>query len=434
MPGSRRNFLKKIGGITGAIAAGTLFNPGFAKRVEAAAAKIAHLSPAAAASEEDFWFTVQQAFATTRGIINLNNGGVSPATKMVLDAVQRYTEFSNEAPAYTMWSELGPRREMIRSKLAELAGCSAEEIAIVRNTTEALGNVIFGLELKRGDEVLTTNQDYPNMMRAWQQREQREGIVVKAVSIPTPPENLSQITESLEKAITKKTKVIMISHIIFLTGQITPVREICDMAHQRGIEVIVDAAHSFAHLDFKIPDLGCDYFGASLHKWLAAPFGTGLLWVKKEKIEKLWPLLAPENPQSDDIRKFEALGTRSFPIELGIGEAINFHNGIGSKRKEERLRYLKNYWAEKVSAFPRVKMITSLHPEQSCGLGNFTIDGIEPGKVCDYLFNKHKIYTTPIGHQEFQGVRVTPHVYTRLEEIDFFINVVEEISRKGIPS
>ena len=434
MPGSRRNFLKKIGGITGAIAAGTLFNPGFAKRVEAAAAKIAHLSPAAAASEEDFWFTVQQAFATTRGIINLNNGGVSPATKMVLDAVQRYTEFSNEAPAYTMWSELGPRREMIRSKLAELAGCSAEEIAIVRNTTEALGNVIFGLELKRGDEVLTTNQDYPNMMRAWQQREQREGIVVKAVSIPTPPENLSQITESLEKAITKKTKVIMISHIIFLTGQITPVREICDMAHQRGIEVIVDAAHSFAHLDFKIPDLGCDYFGASLHKWLAAPFGTGLLWVKKEKIEKLWPLLAPENPSSDDIRKFEALGTRSFPIELGIGEAINFHNGIGSKRKEERLRYLKNYWAEKVSAFPRVKMITSLHPEQSCGLGNFTIDGIEPGKVCDYLFNKHKIYTTPIGHQEFQGVRVTPHVYTRLEEIDFFINVVEEISRKGIPS
>ena len=434
MPGSRRNFLKKIGGITGAIAAGTLFNPGFAKRVEAAAAKIAHLSPAAAASEEDFWFTVQQAFATTRGIINLNNGGVSPATKMVLDAVQRYTEFSNEAPAYTMWSVLGPRREMIRTKLAELAGCSAEEIAIVRNTTEALGNVIFGLELKRGDEVLTTNQDYPNMMRAWQQREQREGIVVKAVSIPTPPENLSQITESLEKAITKKTKVIMISHIIFLTGQITPVREICDMAHQRGIEVIVDAAHSFAHLDFKIPDLGCDYFGASLHKWLAAPFGTGLLWVKKEKIEKLWPLLAPENPSSDDIRKFEALGTRSFPIELGIGEAINFHNGIGSKRKEERLRYLKNYWAEKVSAFPRVKMITSLHPEQSCGLGNFSIEGIEPGKVCDYLFSKHKIYTTPIGHQEFQGVRVTPHVYTRLEEIDYFIDVVEEISRKGIPS
>jgi selenocysteine lyase/cysteine desulfurase len=434
MPVSRRHFFKQVGGVAGAIAAGTLFNPRFAKKVEAAAAKIAHLTPSEAASDEDFWFTVQQAFTTTRGIINLNNGGVSPSTKIVQDALQRYSEFSNEAPAYTMWSILGPRREMIRTKLAELAGCSAEEIAIVRNTTEALGNVIFGLDLKPGDEVLTTNQDYPNMMRAWQQREKREGIIVKAVSIPTPPKNLSHITEALEKGITNKTKIIMVSHIIFLTGQITPVREICDMAHRRGIEVIVDAAHSFAHLDYNIPDLGCDYFGTSLHKWLCAPFGTGLLWVKKEKIEKLWPLLSPENPRSDDIRKFEALGTRSFPIELAIGEAINFHNGIGSKRKEERLRYLKNYWAEKVSTFPKVKMLTSLHPEQSCGLGNFSIEGIEPGKICDYLFNKHKIYTTPIGHEEFKGVRVTPHVYTRLEEIDFFIDVVKEISRRGIPS
>jgi selenocysteine lyase/cysteine desulfurase len=434
MPVSRRHFFKQVGGVAGAIAAGTLFNPRFAKKVEAAAAKIAHLSPSEAASDEDFWFIVQQAFTTTRGIINLNNGGVSPSTKIVQDALQRYSEFSNEAPAYTMWSILGPRREMIRTKLAELAGCSADEIAIVRNTTEALGNVIFGLDLKPGDEVLTTNQDYPNMMRAWQQREKREGIIVKTVSIPTPPEDLTQITEALGKGITNKTKVIMVSHIIFLTGQITPVREICDMAHKRGIEVIVDAAHSFAHLDYNIPDLGCDYFGTSLHKWLCAPFGTGLLWVKKEKIEKLWPLLSPENPRSDDIRKFEALGTRSFPIELAIGEAINFHNGIGSKRKEERLRYLKNYWAEKVSAFPKVKMLTSLHPEQSCGLGNFSIEGIEPGKICDYLFNKHKIYTTPIGHEEFKGVRVTPHVYTRLEEIDFFIEVVKEISRRGIPS
>ena len=235
---------------------------------------------------ENFWFTVQQAFSTTRGIINLNNGGVSPQPKIVQSALVRYNEFSNEAPAHTMWSILGPRRETIRTQLAELAGCSPEEIAIVRNTTEALETIIFGLDINRGDEILTTNQDYPSMMRAWRQREKREGVVVKTVSIPTPPENVSQITKALEKGITNKTRVIMVSHIIFLTGQITPVKEICDMAHDRGIEVIVDAAHSFAHLDYKIPDLGCDYFGTSLHKWLCAPFGTGMLWVKKEKIEK----------------------------------------------------------------------------------------------------------------------------------------------------
>lgn len=433
MQNSRRSFLKQLGGITGAaIVANSFFDPRLVKTVEAAAAKIAHLPPAAVASDENFWFTVQQAFSTTRGIINLNNGGVSPQPKIVQQAMVRYNEFSNEAPAYTMWSELGPRRETIRSKLGELAGCSSEEIAIVRNTTEALETIIFGLDMNRGDEILTTNQDYPSMMRAWRQREKRDGIVVKTVSIPTPPDDVSQITQALEKGITKKTKFIMVSHIIFLTGQITPVKEICDMAHDRGIEVIVDAAHSFAHLDYKIPDLDCDYFGTSLHKWLCAPFGTGMLWVKKEKIENLWPLFAPENPKSNDIRKFEALGTRSFPIELAIGEAIHFHNGIGSKRKEERLRFLKNYWAEKVSKFPKVKMITSLQSVQSCGLSNFSIEGMEPAKICDYLFNNHKIFTVPINHEEFKGVRVTPHVYTTLEELDYFVEVVEKIVKKGI--
>lgn len=433
MLNSRRSFLKHLGGITGAaLVTNSFFDPRMVTQVTAAAAKISHLSPAEAASNEDFWFQVQQAFATTRGIINLNNGGVSPQPKIVQQALVRYNEFSNEAPAHTMWGILGPRRETIRSKLAELAACSPEEIAIVRNTTEALETVIFGLDMKPGDEVLTTNQDYPSMMRAWQQRARRDGLVVKTVSIPTPPEHVSQITTALEKGITKKTRVIMVSHIIFLTGQITPVREICDMAHQRGIEVIVDAAHSFAHLDYEITDLGCDYLGTSLHKWLCAPFGTGMLWVKKEKIEKLWPLFAPDNPQSNDIRKFEALGTRSFPTELGIGEAIHFHNGIGSKRKEERLRFLKNYWAEKVSQFPRIKMITSLQPQQSCGLGNFSIAGIEPGKICDHLFNNYKIYTTPIVHEEFNGVRVTPHVYTTLDELDYFVEVVEKIASAGI--
>lgn len=431
---SRRTFLNHLSRMTGGVLlTGVFYNSGAAKQIAAAASQIAHLTPAAAAEQEDFWFQVQQAFSTTRGIINLNNGGVSPQPRIVQEALVRYNEFSNEAPAYTMWNVLGPRREAIRSLLAELSGASAEEIAIVRNTTEALETVIFGLDLKRGDEVLVTDQEYPSMMRAWRQRQKRDGIAIKSVSIPTPPAHIGQITEALQKGITSKTRIIMISHIIYLTGQITPVREICDMAHARGIEVIVDGAHSFAHLDYKIPELNCDYFGASLHKWLCAPFGTGILWVKKEKIEKLWPLFAPEDPNSSDIRKFEALGTRSFPAELAIAEAIHFHNGIGAKRKEERLRFLKNYWAERVSQFPRVKLITSLQPEQSCGLGNFTIEGFDPGKICDHLFAKYKIYTTPIVHEQFRGVRVTPHVYTRLDELDFFIEAVEKIAREGIP-
>ncbi len=432
---SRRTFLNHLAGLaTGTLVAGLFYDSSSAKQVAAAASKIAHLSPSAAAQQEDFWFQVQQAFSTTRGIINLNNGGVSPQPRIVQEALVRYNEFSNEAPAHTMWNVLGPRRETVRSLLAELSGASAEEIAIVRNTTEALETVIFGLDLRPGDEVLVTDQEYPSMMRAWRQRQKRDGIAIRSVSIPTPPAHLSQITEALKQGITPKTRVIMISHIIYLTGQITPVREICDMAHSRGIEVIVDAAHSFAHLDYKIPDLHCDYFGASLHKWLCAPFGTGMLWVKRDKIEKLWPLFAPEEPNSGDIRKFEALGTRSFPSELAIAEAIHFHNGIGPKRKEERLRFLKNYWAERIRQFPKVKMLTSLDPEQSCGLGNFTIEGFDPGKICDHLFNKYKIYTTPIVHERFRGVRVTPHVYTRLDELDYFIDIVKKIATEGIPN
>jgi len=433
MQRSRREFIKQAGIFAGAMATSGVFNPLLISDIEAASSRIAHLPAAEAASDEDFWFEIQRAFTTARGIINLNNGGVSPSPKVVQEALVRHNEFANEAPAYTMWTVLGPMRETIRTRLAQLAGCDSEEVAICRNTTEALETVIFGLTLNAGDEILTTNQDYPNMMNALRQLEKRRGVVIKTVSLPTPPKDIQEITKILEAAISKKTKVILVSHVIFLTGQITPVREICDMAHTHGIEVIVDAAHSFAHIEYKISDLHCDYFGTSLHKWLCAPFGTGMLWVKREKIDKLWPLFAPAEPNSTDIRKFEALGTRSFPIEIAIGQAIHFYNGIGPKRKEERLRYLKNYWAKQVAAFPNTGFVTSLDPEQSCGLANFHIRGIEPAVLSDYLFNKHKIFTVPIVHDEFKGVRVTPNVYTTIEELDYFVEVIEHLARKGLP-
>jgi len=425
----RRSFIRQAGTITAAASVFPILDIFQSERVEAAAKKIAHLSPFDAAEDEDFWFTVRQAYTVSSNIINLNNGGVSPQPVVTQDALDRYVRLANQGPAYYMWQTIGMERENVRKELAELGGVEPEEVAINRNSSEALETVIFGMNLKEGDEILTTNQDYPNMMSALHQRELRDKIKVVKISVPVPCEDPSIIVDRFKKAITPNTKVILMCHVINLTGQIMPVREVADMAHEKNIELICDGAHSFAHLDFKIPDLHCDYFGTSLHKWLCAPFGTGMLWMKKEKIKNIWPLLAHPEPQSEDIRKFENLGTRSFPIEVSIGVSASFHRGIGSKRKEERLRYLKNYWAEKVVKFPKVKLNTSLKREYSGAIGNFIIEGMEPSQIIDKLFGEYKIYTTPIVHDEFKGVRVTPHVYTALSDLDYFVSAIEKISK-----
>ncbi len=427
---NRRSFLKKLGGATAAISIAPFFDPLYAEELKGAVSKISHLSPAEAAKDEDFWRFIQQSYTVSTGIINLNNGGVSPQPKVVQDAFERFNRLCNEAPSYYMWRVLDKGREPLRDKLAALAGCSSEEIAINRNTTEALETIIFGLRLKAGDEVVLTNYDYPNMINSWKQREKRDGIVLKFIDLDLPMEDEKEIVKTYEKAFTSKTKVVLITHIINWNGQILPARAIADAAHKRGIEVIVDAAHSFAHIDYKISDLDCDYFGTSLHKWLCAPFGTGFIYVKKEKIKNMWTLFSNDDPESDDIRKFEVLGTRSFATEQAIGNAINFHTMIGSKRKEERLRYLKNYWAKKVVKLPKVKLSTSLKPEFSCALTTFSIDGYTPAEVGKHLFGKYKIHTTNINRENVHGVRVTPHVYTTLYDLDRLIKAIEELAMK----
>jgi len=432
MISNRRNFIRQAAAFTAGASALPALSFADMDAITDAGKKIDDLSPLDAAADEDFWFTVQQAFTVSPNIINLNNGGVSPQPRIVQDALDRYNRIANEGPAYYMWRVLGDARENVRRQLAELAGVSTEEIAINRNSSEGLETILFGLNLKEGDEILTTTQDYPNMMSALHQRELREKIKVVKIKIPVPCEDNNEIVKRFREAITPNTKAILMCHVINLTGQILPVRAVSDMAHAKGIEVVCDGAHAFAHLDFKIPDLHCDYYATSLHKWLSAPFGSGMLWVKKEKIKNLWTLLAHPDPQSEDIRKFETLGTRSFPIELGIGTAINFHNGIGSKRKEERLRYLKNYWAEKVIKFPKVSLHTSLKKEFSGALCNFTIEGWEPGKITDKLFADYKIFATPISHDEFKGVRVTPSVYNTLNELDYFVSAVEKIAKSEV--
>ncbi len=425
---SRRKFLQQAGLLAGAFSANSLFNELHAASLENATRKLAGLTPEAIAADEDYWSVIQSAYTVNSNLIILNNGGVSPAPKVVQEALQRYNDLSNQGPSYYMWRILDQGREPLRYKLSVLAGCSPEEIAVNRNATEALNTVIFGLDLKAGDEVIGTKQDYPNMINAWRQRQERESIVYTQLNFKFPIENDEEIVSAYEKAITPKTKLLHVTHIINWIGQIMPVRKICDMAKKHGLEVIVDGAHSFGLLDFKIPELGCDYFGTSLHKFLSAPVGSGMLWIKKEKIGKIWPLVCNDKPRGEDIRKFETLGTRSFPIEQAIGEAVNFQNGIGSKRKEDRVRYLKNYWASKAKEIPKVKIHTSFKPEYACGICGVSVDGMTPGELDSALLNTYKIHTVGIVWENISCVRVTPHVYTRLQDLDKLVFALEEIA------
>jgi selenocysteine lyase/cysteine desulfurase len=423
-PNGRRSFLKQAATLAGAFSVNSLFHQAHAADWAAASGKVCHLSAELAAQNEDYWSVIQQAYSVNPDLINLNNGGVSPSPIVVQQAVERYNQLANEGPSYYMWSILDQGREPLREKLAKLAGAHPGEIAIDRNSTEALNTIIYGLPLKSGDEVIGTRQDYPNMIQAYRQRAERDGIVYKQISFDFPIEDDEKIVKAFEDAITPRTKLLHVTHMINWVGQIMPVQKICDMAHARGIEVIVDGAHSFGLLDFKIPDLHCDYFGTSLHKFLSAPIGSGMMWVKSEKIEKLWPLTCNGTPHSADIRKFESLGTRSFPIEQGIGEAINFHEGIGGKRKEERIRYLKDYWATRVRGIPKVKLHTSLNPKYSCAICGVTIDGMTPGELNTALFSQYKIHAVGIVWENISCVRITPHVYTTLADLDKLVEAI----------
>src|SRR5213593_2148205 len=430
----RRNFLSLAGKSLGLAALSSSTVASLLKEVQAATNSVAHLTPQQAALDEDYWSVIQNAFTVTRGIINLNNGGVSPSPRIVTEALVRYIWQQEDATAYTMWQILEPQSETIRTGLAELFGCDREEIAITRNASESLETLLLGLDLKSGDEVLTTTQDYGRMLTTIRQRELREGIKLNLIKIPIPPKNINEITTAFERAITPRTRLIQIAHQVNITGQITPVKAVCEMARARGIETIVDGAHSFAQFYFKQSDLSCDYFGTSLHKWLYAPKGTGLLYVKRDKIAKVWPLFAAEEKQKSDIRKFEEIGTHSAAPKLAIGEAMLFHNGIGGKRKEARLRYLSRYWMNRLKDVPKIRFNTSFDPNQSCAIANVHIDATNPEAVTKYLFDKHRIFTVPILHEEFQGIRITPNLYTTIEELNRFCDQMELIARHGLPS
>jgi selenocysteine lyase/cysteine desulfurase len=431
---SRREFVQGVWRAAGVGALASTFGALALANVEAAVAKVAALPAGAVAGDEDFWLTIQEAWDVDRALLNLNNGGCSPAPRAALDALFRMWRFANQTMYHNLMVVLDPQKEAVRQQLASIFGASPETVAIVRNASEALETVTFGIELKAGDEVLSTTQDYPRMVTAWKQRALRDGIVFKQAPLPVPVKSADEVVHLFEEAITPRTRVMHFCQATFTTGQLLPVKRLCRLARSKGILSIVDGAHAFAHLDFKADDLECDFYGTSLHKWLAAPVGNGMLHMRKELIPSIWPLFASDLPRSGDIRKFEQFGTHPVPIFLSIAESARLHLAIGAERKQERLRFLRDAWARPLLAEQNVRLLTSTDPEQSCGIATMAIDGVESPKLAEYLLKRCRIVVAPIVFPGVDGIRVTPHVYTTLPEIDRFVDVVRDVARRGIPS
>jgi isopenicillin-N epimerase len=424
---SRRTFL-----------AGALVGVGFRADALARAAgadkDAAQSTPCELASNEDYWSQIQRAFDNDRSAINFNNGGVCPSPTHVLDQMIRDLKFTNESPVQHMWRVLEPRVESVRRDLAREFGCDTEELAITRNASEAMENLIFGIDLSAGDEVVITDQNYPRMITSWEQRARREKIVVKKISFPIPFTSPTVFVDRIRNAITLRTKVIEIPQVTNMSGQVLPIREVVALGRERGIQVFVDGAHGFAHIPFKRNDLDCDYFGCSLHKWLLAPIGTGFLYVRRAKQKSIWPLMGADPPLDEDIRKFEQIGTHPAANHNAIAAALAFHRSIGPERKIARLRYLRDRWAKPLlAADSRVKFWTPIGDDSpSGGIALVQIQGIDSGKLFGYLWEKHRIVTSPTKHPQFEGIRVSPNVYTTLEEVDVFVDAMKHALAHGV--
>jgi len=400
----------------------------------AAAAAARSEPPVELAGDEAFWSQVQRAFRVDRSLINLNNGGVSPAPVAVEEALRRYQEYSNLAPAHNMWRVLEPQRETVRRDLAELFGCDAEEIALTRNASEALEICQLGFDLRPGDEVLATDQDYGRMLDTFRQRERRDGVVLKLFPLPVPLDDPGVVVDLYRRQLTPRTRLILVSHMVNLTGQVLPAREVVRLGRERGVPVIVDGAHSFAHFPFAHADLECDYYATSLHKWLFAPVGAGMLYVRRERVRPLWPLMPAPAKLDDDIRKFEEIGTHPAANFLALGEAVAFHRGLGAERKAARLIHLRDRWAARLGRHPRLRLLTSLATGHAVGIATFAASGMDHAALVDHLWERWRILVTHILHPSFEGIRVTPSVYTTLEEIDRFCAAVEDALERGIPA
>jgi selenocysteine lyase/cysteine desulfurase len=418
----RRQLLPAFGALALQAGAQELLKP--------AASSVANHSPEDTARNEDFWFQVRHAFTVERNFLNFNNGSLCPAPKIVQEAADRHWTITNMHPSMYVDELLIPQTETVRQELARDFGCSPEELALTRNTSEGMHNAIFGFPLKAGDEILTTTQDYPSMLASFRQRERRDGVVLKQFAYPTPPRDPSVLTELFFKNVTPRTRVILVSHLTFTTGQIFPLAEICTEARRRNIVTMVDGAHGFAQLDFKIGDIGCDFYATSLHKWLLAPVGTGFLYMRREWIPQVWPLMGAPESLTNNIRKFESVGTQPMAMRNAIGEALAFHRSIGTARKVARLIYLRQRWEDRLRGNPRVTLRNANDPRQTGAIGAVTVNGMGGPQLTGILEKKYRIHTRArVIPGEFECIRVTPNLYTAIDEIDRFATAIEEIAK-----
>jgi selenocysteine lyase/cysteine desulfurase len=414
----KRDFLRTLGGAS----LSALFAPELLGRYAA-------MPALALAEDEAFWTALRAKYALVPDYINLESGYYSMQAQPVLDAYVGHLRALNAAHSRYMRTARVADREKITARLAGLAGCGTDELIVTRNTTESLDTVIGGLEWKAGDEAVMAGTDYGAMLDQFKLVERRYGVVRKVVDVPLHPRSDDEIVAVYANAITPRTKLLMVCHVINITGQVLPVRKIADMAHARGVDVLVDGAHAFAQLDYRIPDTGADYYGASLHKWLGAPLGSGILYVRKGKVKGLWPLFGESAFADDDIRKLNHIGTHPPHTDLAIGDAIDFHESIGVARKEARLKYLRDYWLAKVRGTPRLVLNTPADPARGCAIANVGVEGVAPRDLMNTLFDRYRIWTVGINTPPVRGVRVTPHLFTTTAELDALVKALVEIAR-----
>jgi selenocysteine lyase/cysteine desulfurase len=395
-------------------------------------ARFAEFTPEQIAQDDAFWTAIRAKYRLKPDYINLESGYYSMQATPVLEAfIAKAREINYEASFYLRGPQV-PDKAAARDKLAALAGCSPAELCITRNTTESIATVVSGINWKAGDEAVQAEQDYGHMLAQFRLTARRYGSVNKLVNVPLDPRDDDEIVRLYASAITPRTRLLMVSHMVNVTGQILPVRKIADMAHARNVEVLVDGAHAFAHFDFRIPELGVDYYAASLHKWLGCPLGTGILYVRRDKIPALWPIYGDWRMTDDtDIMKLNHTGTHPVHTDLAIENAIAFHNLIGIARKEARLRYLQNYWTSKVRQMPNVILNTPADPQRSCAIANVAVKGVTPADLSKTLLDKYRIWTNAVDSDSagVHGVRVTPHVFILPRELDVLVKAIGEIAR-----
>ena len=416
----KRTFLK---GLAWA-AAGIPFS---ANSMEKMIARSASIEPNLLAEDESFWAEIRKGYNLKPDYINLENGYYNFLPQVLLDKYMEHIREVNLLGSYYMRTVQFDNKKKMVEKLGTLLGCGAEELVITRNTTESLDTIIAGFPWKVGDEAVMAEQDYGAMLDMFKQVAKRHGVLNKIISIPNHPKSDEEIVELYANAITPNTKLLMVCHMVNITGQILPVKKICEMAHSKGVDVLVDGAHAVAHIQYNIKDLGCDYYGASLHKWLSVPLGAGILFVKKEKIKKIWPLIADSPKAEDDISRLNHTGTHPVATDLTISDSIDHYNMIGAARKEARLRYLQLYWTSKVRNLPHVVLNTPAAESRSCAIANVGIKDMKPALLAETLLKKYKIFTVAIDYANVQGCRITPNLYTTTKELDVLVQALKEL-------